>query len=128
MNCVLTIEVTNSTGSSVSFNTLPFVPPKDMQLPPAKVTAAVVSDDVANDGGSVAGEIQVNVSTTATALYVVLTTLANGRFSDNAFLLEASSSPRAIQFVPFAAAKSDPAATLALLKSSLRVEHLAENM
>jgi hypothetical protein len=72
------------------------------------------------------GDITITVSTTATALYVVLTTLANGRFSDNAFMLE-TGEPRALQFIPWGAA-SDAKVTLALLKRSLRLEHLAENL
>ena len=47
-----------------------------------------------------------------------LTTLANGRFSDNAFLMTPAK-PLTIQFVPFGDLD------LAKLKASLRVEHVA---
>ena len=125
---MLTIEVFNRTGDQASFNLLPFVPPKDMLLPANADVSATVGDVV-----SAAGEIPISIATTATAMYVVLTTLANGRFSDNAFLLEAGGAPRTIMFIPWgdaAGAAGSPAIqrTLALLKSSLRVEHLAQNL
>ena len=51
---------------------------------------------------------------------------AAGRFSDNAFLLEAGE-PKVIDFVSWGKSGMD-ATQLALLKSSLRVEHLQENL
>ena len=70
----------------------------------------------------------ITLSTTATALYVVLTTTAAGRFSDNAFLLEAGT-PRVIEFVSWKASSGlVDAAELDLLKRSLRVEHLQPNL
>ena len=54
-------------------------------------------------------------------MFVVLTTKEAGRFSDNAFLLEAGrGAARTIVFVPWGALD------IAALKRSLRVEHLAE--
>ena len=61
------------------------------------------------------------LTTTAAALYVVLTTQAAGRFSDNVLLLEAGA-PRSLSFLAWGALDYD------LLKSSVRVEHLAENV
>ena len=55
------------------------------------------------------------------ALYVTLTTLAEGRFGDNAFLLTPHMGEVTVPFVPVGAAGAD----VALLTSSLRVEHLA---
>lgn len=77
------------------------------------------------------GEIEIGLSAKATAMYVVLTTLANGRFSDNAFLLEAGNV--SVTFIPWGDAAGPPGSpalqkTIALLKRSLRVEHLAENL
>jgi hypothetical protein len=59
---------------------------------------------------------QITVSTDNTAAYVTLTTLAHGRFSDNAFLLQANQR-RVISFVPFGPLDINT------LKSTLRVEH-----
>ena len=136
-NCVLEIKVEEAggTGGVVSLNVLPFVPPVNMKLPSpaqASVTAAV--------GGVLpeTGEIEIVLSAKATAMYVVLSTLANGRFSDNAFLLEAGAGAGAtntttMTFIPWGNAAGAPGSpalekTVALLKSSLRVEHLAENL
>ena len=79
---MLDIGVTNSSGARVSHNVNPFLAPKHMarSLPKAAVSFKV--------GGSGA----ITLSTNATALYVVLTAAAAGRFSDNAFLLEVGAS------------------------------------
>ena len=115
-NCVLDISVQNGSGTRVSHNVNPFVAPKHMakSLPKAAVSFTV--------GASGA----ITLTTTATALYVVLTTAASGRFSDNAFLLEAGE-PKVIEFVSWKPGGTD-AMQLAVLKSSLRVEHLQENL
>jgi hypothetical protein len=168
-NCVLDIKVTagadadagadvgagNGVGAGVdggaaaaSWSTLPFVPPKNMQLPTAKVTAVVADAPTAADPEQVAIQLSAN----ATALYVVLTTLAQGRFSDNVIMLEVK--PTASVDANVAAAAAEGVATaaslsssevvatvnfiswagpmnstgIAILKSSLRVEHLADNL
>eukprot|EP01048_Picozoa_sp_COSAG05_P004575 COSAG05_NODE_251_length_12871_cov_4.691669_9_plen_339_part_00 len=115
-NCVLDISVKNSSGTQVSHNVNPFVAPKHMAK---SLLKAVVSFTVEASGS-------ITLTTTATALYVVLTTAAAGRFSDNAFLLEASE-PKVIEFVSWEPGGMD-ATQLAVLKSSLRVEHLQENL
>ena len=81
-------------------------------MPAADVDAAVAS--AANPDGS----IDVTVTASSTALFVTLTTLAHGRFSDNSFAM----SPGAVtlQFLPFGALDA------ALLRKSLRVEHLRQ--
>jgi hypothetical protein len=113
-NCVLVIEVT-ADGQRASTNLLPFLPPKAMRLPEANVTAIV---SVVNTSADAA---QVTLSTNATALYVVLTTQAAGRFEDNSVLLEVGH-PRTIAFIPWAPMDA------ALLQRTLRVEHLADNL
>ena len=115
-NCVLDISVKNNSGTQVSHNVNPFVAPKHMAK---SLPKAVVSFTVETSGA-------ITLTTTATALYVVLTTAATGRFSDNAFLLEASE-PKVIEFVSWTPGGMD-ATQLAVLKSSLRVEHLQENL
>lgn len=71
---------------------MPFHPPKNMTLPDAEVTWAV--EKVASD----ADRVGISLSTNATALYVVLTTAAAGRFSDNAVLLE-QGQPTVLEFI-----------------------------
>ena len=117
-NCVLDIRIDRTGGKGseglASWSTVPFVAPKDMTLP-----AAVVSISVADMPPPGAEQIEIVLTTTAAALYVVLTTQAAGRFSDNVLLLEAGT-PRSLSFLAWGALDYD------LLKSSVRVEHLAE--
>eukprot|EP01043_Picozoa_sp_COSAG02_P052881 COSAG02_NODE_5766_length_4055_cov_2.385996_1_plen_421_part_00 len=89
-NCVVRVLVLQSsldaTGVAserlVTRNILPFVPPKAMTLPTgADVTATVDTNKAGTE------RIPIVVSASETALFVVLTTAAPGRFSDNAFLL-----------------------------------------
>jgi hypothetical protein len=95
-----------------SDNLIPLTAPAKMALPKAKVTFTVAP--AANADGT----IDISVTTDKVAVYVTLTTLANGRFSDNAFLL-LPTKPMTVQFLPFG--KLDTAK----LRSSLRVEHVA---
>ena len=112
-NCVLSITVRSSTGVPRSWSVLPFLPPRQMRLALATVTATV------NLAGS--GSAAIELSSNATALYVVLTTHAPGRFEDNAVLLEAGT-PQTIGFVPWGPLD------VGLLRTTLRVEHLADNL
>lgn len=114
-NCVVVIDVTNSTGARVSHNVLPFVPPKAMTVP----QAAVVWDISLVDG-----QPTVNLTTNATALWVVLTTKASGRFAEGAFLLEKPG--RSVAFEPWDDATDAATAAMGALKASLRVEHVAQ--
>jgi hypothetical protein len=127
-NCVLIIEVTNSSdcfgdaGCQASLNILPFVPPKQMlgRLPFANVTATV-GDKPSGNGE----QVPITLKASATAMYVVLTTAAPGRFSDNAILIEGGQSV-VVDFISWDGPMN--ATGLELLKSSLRVEHLADNL
>ena len=94
-NCVVRVLVQQSSLDStglaglqlITRNVLPFVPPKAMTLTTgAKVNATV---DTSTTGTE---RVPIVVSANQTALFVVLTTAAPGRFSDNAFLLEKSES------------------------------------
>merc|ERR1711865_638676 len=89
-----------------------FTPPKNLTLVNANVsfTVSLPADGHANP--------TISVETDHAALFVTLTTLAQGRFSDNAFLL-LPGSPRQFQFVPF------PGFDHAVLTKTLRVEHVA---
>ena len=88
-----------------------------MRLAPANVTATI--RPVPGDGGGV-GSAVIELTTNATALFVVLTTQANGRFEDNVVTLEAGV-PRSLAFVPWGPLDVE------LLQTTLRVEHLAAN-
>lgn len=57
----------------------------------------------------------------ATAVYVWLSTLASGRFSDNGLVLRPGKTRR-VSFVPFGELE------ISLLKTSLRVEHLQQHL
>ena len=62
------------------------------------------------------GTVPITLTSDAVALYVTLTTLAQGRFSTNAMTLRPGSTT--VSFLPFGALDR------ALLTSSLRVEHV----
>jgi hypothetical protein len=122
-NCVLLINVYNSNSSSdnpESWSTLPFQPPKYMELVPAHVNWSIGQPHV--DGRN---HVTITLTSNATALYVVLTTAAQGRFSDNSLLLEGGIARR-VEFLPWDGPMDD--AKVALLRSTLRVEHLADNL
>lgn len=115
-NCVLDIRVNRSSGEVASWSTVPFTAPKDMTLPASSVSITVMDKPPPR-----AETVEIVLTTTATALYVVLTTQAAGRFSDNVLLLEAGE-PRSLRFLAWGELDYD------LFKSSVRVEHLAENL
>ena len=123
-NCVVEMSLSdarNSTAASATlYNMQPFVAPLRMQLP-KNVSVTV---DV---GGLPCGDNEIQISVRcargATALYVILTTAAEGRFSENAFLLEGGAEAKNVSFVAWRPLTDS---TVQLLRSSLRVEHLAE--
>ena len=108
----------------ISVNEIALSPPAGMALPAATVVAAVA--DAANPDGTV----DVTLVANATALYVSLTTLAHGRFSDNSFAMEPGTAK--VQFVPFATGADGELggmrAIVKRLQMTLRVEHLQEIM
>jgi len=98
-------------ADSVSFNENLLVAPFQLDLPEAKVSATVSAEPNAD------GTVDIELVTDRTALYVVLTTLAHGRFSDNAFAMTPGKGR--VQFIPFGRSND-----IDLLRRSLRVEHL----
>jgi len=106
----------SAAGVTASVNEIPLTPPVNMQLPAATVAAHVATTH--NSDGSV----DITLTSDKVALYVVLTTLAQGRFSDNAFALLPGETK--VQFLPFGAKQAD----IEQLQASLRVEHLQQNM
>jgi hypothetical protein len=99
-------------GVVVSEHMVQLVTPKFIRVPDATVSFTI--SDVANTDGT----IDIAVTSDKVALWVTLTTLAQGRFSDNAFFLPATTTT--IKFVPFSIVT--PTDDLALLKASLRAE------
>ena len=124
-NCLLVLEVWATDGAAgssgpASRNVVPFVPPKSMRLPPSTVTAVV-----GTPAAGYAETVPITLRASGTALHVVLTTRANGRFSDNVLLLDGGKDV-VIDFISWDGAL-DPT-SLRLLQASLRVEHLSENL
>jgi hypothetical protein len=116
-------------GYTLSRNLLPLAIPSQFILPPAAVVATVSITASTNAALTTTGSTPklarsiVTVTSNATALFVWLSTRANGRFEDNAFTMAGESS-REIQFIPFG---TEPLDTT-LLTKSLRVEHLQQHL
>lgn len=108
---ILNAQVIDERGSVVSNNDIALLPPVNFTLPATTLSVSVAN--TANPDGSV----DVTVTTNAVSVYTTLTTLAQGRFDDNAFVLVPPS--RTIRFVPFGPLD------LATLKASIRVEDVA---
>merc|ERR1711862_153127 len=89
---VLSGVVTDAYGQVVSRNVIPLQTPGSMDLPKANVTFTVDSSPTPS------GTYTIALTSDSPALWVVLTTLAHGRFSDNAFLL---TRPAKVDFYPF---------------------------
>eukprot|EP00403_Amphidinium_massartii_P026586 CAMPEP_0178395896 /NCGR_PEP_ID=MMETSP0689_2-20121128/13452_1 /TAXON_ID=160604 /ORGANISM="Amphidinium massartii, Strain CS-259" /LENGTH=952 /DNA_ID=CAMNT_0020016559 /DNA_START=255 /DNA_END=3113 /DNA_ORIENTATION=+ len=122
-------------GGAVSSETVAtFVTPKDLEVAQAKIRLEIAR--LPNTDGS----IDVRLTSAVPAMYVVLTTLAQGRFSDNAFLLagvdddadsacssaehdhhyaDSKGIQRVIKFFPIGPLN------MSLFQSSLRVEDLS---
>lgn len=107
---VLESTVTDESGNIVSTNVNLFLPPVNLTVAAANVKVTVA--DAANGDGTVG----VTVESAANVLWLTLTTQAQGRFSDNAFLLRAGS--KTLQFIPFGSAPVD----IATLKNTIREE------
>ena len=110
---MLQIKVANADGKVLCDNPVIFAEPKNLTLPNATVTFSV---GAANTDGSV----PIELTSDKFALYVTLTTLAQGRFDDNAFVMLPGK--KTIKFFPFDGFE------LSELKSTLRVEHTATYM
>lgn len=110
---VLVIEVVSAAEStaSLAYNVQLLAPPKGLLLEPAVNLTASVADEVNADG-----TVDVTLTTDGAALFTTLTTLAQGRFSDNALLVTPPSAT--VKFLPWGELD------LALLQNSTRAQHL----
>merc|ERR1712070_76478 len=107
--------VTSAAGSTVSSNLIALATPENMQLSKANVAVSASMED---------GAIVASLTTDAVAMYVTLTTLAHGRFEDNAFMLRPPG--RKVKFL--LASPSPHSSTEEAFKSfkqSLRVEDVS---
>ena len=132
----------DGTSTVVSENILPLALPSMLRLPDANISYTVA--EVLT--GQARAAVRISLTSTATAVYVWLSTLEQGRFSDNAFFLlpgacvlqqfacrcctwmnvfvlacaMCTGVEKTVEFISF-----DEAGTAATaLKESLRVEHL----
>ena len=104
-------------GAAVTEAFFPLLPPANWTtLPPAPSVSFSVADAPNADGAS----INVTVATDKTAAFVTLTTLASGRFSDNAFLLLPGA--RTLTFEAWGSVHE----AAGVLRSTLRLDHLAD--
>jgi len=115
-DCVLLLELADAaTGAliSTSFELLGL--PSALALDAPGLSWAVAPAPNAD------GSIDVTVAAAAApAAFVTLTTLAQGRFSDNVFWLPQKGASRTVTFIPFGALDE------AALRTTLRVEHLQQ--
>lgn len=113
-DCIAWLEVLGQDGTTVIVDNFELLTaPYLLDFPPSpKVTAAVATTP--NGDGS----LDITLTTDAVALFVVLTTVSEGRFSDNAFILTPPSTT--IQFIPWKPLNAT------LLANTLRVEHVAK--
>ena len=101
----------NVAGVTIAHNTILLAPPSKLRLQPTKL--AVTYGPALNVDGTV-DLFLTKAAGSPPAVFVTLTTLAQGRFSTNAFVM--AEERVTVQFIPFGALD------VALLKRSLRLE------
>lgn len=107
-DCIIDISVSDAKGNEISNNVLALTVPKNLALPQTHVTFNVSAN---SNGGA-----DITLQSNAVAVYTILTTTAQGRFSDNVLLLLPGST--VVTFIPYGSLD------IATLKSTLRVEHV----
>lgn len=102
-------------GSSEPFDehVIHMTAPVNLAVSRAAVNAVVAAAPNAD------GSVDIAVTADAVALFVTLTAMAPGRFTDNAFIL-LPGAPRTVQWIPFV--HGDANADYVALKTTLRVE------
>eukprot|EP01059_Diplonema_ambulator_P005508 TRINITY_DN1525_c1_g1_i1.p1 TRINITY_DN1525_c1_g1~~TRINITY_DN1525_c1_g1_i1.p1 ORF type:complete len:931 (+),score=264.77 TRINITY_DN1525_c1_g1_i1:382-2793(+) len=107
-------SVTDAANTVVAENICPMAYPYQMSIPSGtnvKVYSVTAEQD---------GSFKIDLTCGTTAMYVTLTTQAQGRFSENAFLI--NSGTKSVYFYPFTGNQEQA------LRSSLRVEDLAMHL
>jgi hypothetical protein len=126
-DCLLLVGITSdsvSSGGALVQRQLSYSNPVLLATPSqmlAHLPAAIVQARVGTTLGPDGSRCAIELSTDHTALFVVLTTLAQGRFSSNVLVLTPQLSPLTVEFIGFGGSPVDRD----LLQSSLRVEHVA---
>jgi beta-mannosidase len=116
-DCMLNVTVASSQSAVMSRSILPLTKPSNLHLPAAHVTYTV------NAAAAGSSSVSVALTTSATALYVWLSTTEQGRFSDNALVL-LPDKETVVEFLSFVKTGTSSVD----LEASLRVEHLAMYM
>ena len=111
-DCIALLELRGADGALLAENFELLAAPFALAFPPAATVTAAVAAAPAADGS-----VAVTLTASATALFVTLTTQAQGRFSDNALLLPPGDT--VVAFLPWGPLNAT------LLASTLRVEHVA---
>jgi hypothetical protein len=115
-DCVLFLSLSDTTtGSKLATNWELLGLPGHLSLSSPSLSWAIASNP--NVDGSVNVTVTAN---TAPAAFVTLTTLAQGRFSDNVFWISTSGTSQTVSFIPFGVLDLDT------LTDTLRVEHLQQ--
>ena len=120
IDCAVTATVTDaSTGAELARNTIFLAPPGALNVSrDARVSFVVGTEDPADGSVPISLTATGGAAAGAPALWVMLFTLANGRFSDNFIALLSGS--RTVRFLPFAPGQRD------VLAASLRVNAVGE--
>ena len=117
-DCILNITLVDSSGRNLVSNPSLLAAPAVMlpKLPPVSLKATVASPFPAPGHSDM--PIRVIVTATAPAMFVTLSTLAQGRFSRNAFFTKGGS--ETVEFYPIATEGDQ----YSILKDSLKIQHL----
>jgi len=102
-DCIVTTSIQDTAGNSISENFVPLTSPLHMILPTPTISFVVDSQGV------------VTLKSDKFAIFVTLTTRAQGRFGDNAFLMYPGT--KQVPFIWFGTPD------VAILRSTLRIEH-----
>jgi len=108
--CILLLTIETYSGNEIFSSFELLTPPKSLMLPKPTVTFTVLCD-------ADHGIPEVNIVTDELALFVGLTTQAQGRFDDNFFILP--SGQKKVTFIPFGRLDCN------LLMDTTRIEHVA---
>jgi len=112
---VLIGTFTDSNGALMTKHVILMTEPMNLELSPVALAVSVAS--APNSDGSIDVTISRTDSSKGAALYVTLTTAANGRFSENVIIFYQTTT---VQFIPFGPLQQT------LLASTVRVEHVAD--